>query len=49
MNQGENFLKHELRRIFKPYGIRMSNISRAFKTATAEQDKFTEDDKGEGA
>ena len=34
MHQGEAFLKTELKRIFKPYNIRTSRISRAFRTAS---------------
>lgn len=40
LSRGEAFLKTELKRIFKPYSIRTSRISPAFRTACAEQDKF---------
>ena len=48
MSQGEAFLKTELKRIFKPYSIKTSRISRAFRTACAEQDKFTKAIKDKG-
>ena len=48
MNRGEAFLKTELKRIFKPYGITTSRISGAFRTAGAEQDKFTKVIKDKG-
>ncbi|MFZ2197519.1 MAG: acyl-CoA dehydratase activase, partial [Thermodesulfovibrionales bacterium] len=48
MSRGETFLKTELRRIFKPYSIRTSRISSAFRTACAEQDRFTKTIKHKG-
>ena len=48
MSQGEAFLKKELKRIFRPYGIRASRISRAFCMAQSEQQNFIKEIKDKG-
>jgi len=48
ISQGGAFLINELKRIFKPYCIKTSRISRALRTAGAEQDKFTKEIKHKG-
>jgi predicted CoA-substrate-specific enzyme activase len=39
-SRGDAFLEKELKGLFKPYGIKASVISRAFKTAQLEQQEF---------
>lgn len=41
MKQGEGFFRKELRRVLKPYDISTAEISKAFRAALAEQDRFT--------
>ena len=47
MNQGEAFLKKELKRVLSPYHIRTAQISRAFRAAQSEQDNVHKDYKGQ--
>ena len=49
INQGEAFLKKELKRVLSPYHIRTSQISRAFRAAQSEQEKFIKAIKDKGS
>jgi predicted CoA-substrate-specific enzyme activase len=48
LTRGTDFMEKELRRIFKPYRIKVSNISRALKMAQKAQQKFATEIKNEG-
>ncbi len=48
MNQGEAFLKKELKRVLSPYHISTAQISRAFRAAQSEQEKFIKTIKDKG-
>ncbi|MEC4675440.1 MAG: acyl-CoA dehydratase activase [Nitrospirota bacterium] len=48
MSQGDGFLEKELRRVFRPYRIKSSRISKAVMTAKKAQAAFTAEIKQEG-
>ncbi len=48
LNQGEGFLKKELKRALKPYHISTAEISRAFRAALIEQEIFIKRIKDKG-
>ncbi len=48
MNQGEAFLKKELKRVFKPYNIKNAKLDRAFSAAQTEQENFMKAIKDKG-
>ncbi|MGB9715838.1 MAG: acyl-CoA dehydratase activase [Thermodesulfovibrionales bacterium] len=48
LRRGTDFLKKELKRIFKPYGIHSKDISRALNIADSKQNEFIKEIKDKG-
>jgi predicted CoA-substrate-specific enzyme activase len=48
MERGDDFIKKELRKVLGPFGIKASQISRAFGAARKEQEAFVAEIKGVG-